>query len=195
MCSSDLSATYQQTSIVPRAAAARDPDNRWLGRFSARRLDAEEIRDAMISVSGRLDPKSGGPAEADVGIVRRSLYVQTARWDRSSVATLFDAANPDASVEKRTVSTVAPQALLMLNNEFVLTQAEHLAKRLLREVPGDYLARIDRAYQLLFARPPRHEEVAIARQLLAKFGQATPEAAWREFAHVLLWTNEFIYVD
>jgi hypothetical protein len=190
-----LSATYQQASVIARTVAARDPDNRWFGRFSARRLDAEEIRDAMLFASGQLDLKSGGPAEADVGILRRSLYVQTARWDRSSFATLFDAANPDASVEKRTLSTVAPQALLMLNNVFVQTQAERLAKRLLSEIPGDYLARIDRAYQLLFARSPHPEEIAVAQQLLEKFGQATPEAAWREFAHVLLCANEFVYVD
>ena len=74
----------------------------------ARRLDAEEVRDAMLSVSGRLDPRSGGPAADGIDTPRRSLYVQTAQWDRSSFAMLFDAANPDASTEKRNPSTVAP---------------------------------------------------------------------------------------
>ena len=60
-----LSATYQQTSAIPRAQAARDPENRWLGRFSARRFEAEAIRDSMIFVSGQLDPSPGGPAGAD----------------------------------------------------------------------------------------------------------------------------------
>ncbi len=190
-----LSAAYQRASAIPRPQFARDPDNRWLGRFTARRLEAEAIRDAMIFVSGRLDLSPDGPAGADVGALRRSLYVQTARWDRSNFATLFDAANPDASVEKRTVSTVAPQALLMLNNDFVQVQAAELAKRLLREASGDEAARIQWACQLLFARPAHAEELAIGHQLLAKSGQSGAADAWRDFAHVLLCTNEFIYVD
>src|SRR5207247_9001072 len=68
-----LSATYQQASAISRAQLARDPDNRWLGRFSAPRLEAEAIRDAMIFVSGRLDPALGGPAGADLEAPRRSL--------------------------------------------------------------------------------------------------------------------------
>ncbi len=190
-----LSSAYQRASAIPRAQAARDPDNHWLGRFTARRLEAEAIRDAMIFVSGRLDLAPGGPAGTNVNTLRRSLYVQTARWDRSNFAMLFDAANPDASVEKRTVSTVAPQALLMLNNDFAQVQATELAKRLLREADGNEARRINRAYQLLFARPARKEEVAIAHELLAKSGHPDTEAAWRDLAHVLLCSNEFIYVD
>jgi len=190
-----LSAAYQRASTIPRAEFARDPDNRWLGRFTARRLEAEAIRDAMIFVTGQLDLSPSGPAGADVGAPRRSLYVQTARWDRSNFATLFDAANPDASVEKRTASTVAPQALLMLNHEFVQAQAAELAKRLLREIQSDDEARIQRAYQLLFARPARAEEMAIGHQLLDISSESGTEAAWRDFAHVLLCSNEFIYVD
>ena len=118
-----LSAAYRRSSVAARDQISRDPDNRWLGRFAPRRLDAEEVRDAMLCVSGRLDRTPGGPAADDIDTPRRSLYVQTARWDRSSFAMLFDAANPDASTEKRTVSTVAPQALLFLNHPFVFAQA------------------------------------------------------------------------
>ena len=190
-----LTTVYQQASAIPHAQFARDPDNRWLGRFAARRLEAEAIRDAMIFVSGRLDPSPGGPAGADVSATRRSLYVQTARWDRSNFAMLFDAANPDASVEKRTPSTVAPQALFLLNHDFAQAQAGHLAKRLLREVPGNETARVHRAYQVLFARPARADELEIGLQLVAKSSSLDAEAAWRDCAHVLLCTNEFIYVD
>ncbi|MBW3543199.1 MAG: PSD1 and planctomycete cytochrome C domain-containing protein [Planctomycetes bacterium] len=186
-----LSATYQQSSRVPAEQAERDPENRWLGRFSPRRLDAEAIRDAMLFVSGQLDRAVGGPAGDDFTIQRRSLYVQTARWNRSNYATLFDAANPDASTEKRTVSTVAPQALLLLNHPFTLEQAQHLARRLLREIPGDEAVRIDRAYRLLFARPATDAEIDIARQLMAAGG----DTAWQDWAHVLLCTNEFVYID
>ncbi|MBI4659328.1 MAG: DUF1549 domain-containing protein [Verrucomicrobia bacterium] len=190
-----LTATYQQASALPRAQFARDSDNRRLGRFAARRLDAEAIRDAMIFVSGRLDPSLGGPAGPEVDVPRRSLYVQTARWDRSNFAMLFDAANPDASVEMRTVSTVAPQALWMLNHDFVQAQAAHLAKRLIQEWSGDKAARLQRAYQVLFARPARADEIEIGLELLAKSGAPDEETAWRDLAHVLLCTNEFIYVD
>ncbi|MBY0460477.1 MAG: PSD1 and planctomycete cytochrome C domain-containing protein, partial [Gemmataceae bacterium] len=118
-----LSEAYQRSSAAIPDALTRDPDNRWLGRFTPRRLEAEAIRDAMLAVTGRLDLKPLGPATHDLGVPNRSLYVQTARWDRSNFATLFDAANPDAAVEKRDVSTVAPQALFLLNHEFVVLGA------------------------------------------------------------------------
>jgi hypothetical protein len=190
-----LSAAYQRASTIPRHQVARDPENRWLARFSARRLEAEAIRDAMLFVSGRLDVAPNGVAGTEAGATRRSLYVQTARWDRSNFATLFDAANPDASVEKRTISTVAPQALFMINHDFVQTQAGHLAARLLREAAGDETARMDLAYQLLFSRPARAEELEIGHSLIAQSGGPEVETAWRDFAHVLLCSNEFIYVD
>ena len=190
-----LSAAYQRSSMVPQHQVARDSENRWLARFSARRLEAEAIRDAMLFVSGRLEVAPDGLAGTEAGATRRSLYVQTARWDRSNFATLFDAANPDASVEKRTISIVAPQALFMINNDFVQTQAGHLAARLLREAPGDETARIDLAYQLLFSRPAHAEELEIGRNLIAQSGGPETEIAWRDFAHVLLCSNEFVYVD
>ena len=83
----------------------------------------------------------------------------------------------------------------MLNSDFVRAQAAEFAKRILREAPADETTRIQWAYQVLFARPARTEELAIARQLLAKSGQPEAETAWRDLAHVLLCTNEFIYVD
>jgi mono/diheme cytochrome c family protein len=189
------SEAYQRSSFVPREQAALDPENRWLARFSARRLEAEEIRDAMLSVCGALDLMSGGPAGADVSTRRRSLYVQTARWDRSSFAMLFDAANPDASVEKRTLSTVAPQALFMLNHPFVQAQAARLAQRLLGEAQGDESARIMWAYELLFDRSASAEELQLCQHLIAISGGPANEASWRDLAHVLLSSNEFIYVD
>lgn len=150
----------------------------------------------MLSVTGKLDRVSGGPASDNVSISRRSLYVQTVRWDRSNFATLFDAANPDASDEKRNVSTVAPQSLFLLNNSFTLGQTQHLAERLIRELPNESpnfeTSRIQYAYRLLFSRSPSEEEIRIARQLL---GQASADAGWSDLAHVLLCCNEFIYID
>ena len=190
-----LSATYGQTSSVSRKQGVRDQENRWLGRFSARRLEAEVIRDSMLFVGGRLDLELGGPAGDDLNIARRSLYVQTARWNRNNFATLFDAANPDSSVEKRVVSTVAPQVLMLLNHDFSLDQARHLARRLLDGSFPDDPARLQHVYQLLFGRPASSEETAIGLQLLANSNQPGTLEAWLDLAHVLLCSNEFVYLD
>ena len=110
---------------------------------------------------------------------------------------LFDAANPDASDEKRNVSTVAPQALFLLNDSFTLAQAKHLAERLIRDVPSDApnfeTSRIQYAYRLLFSRLPTDDEFAVARKLLVSGEQS--DAAWTDLAHILLCSNEFVYVD
>jgi hypothetical protein len=190
-----LSAAYRRASVLDRDEQARDPENRWLARFSPRRLDAEEVRDAMLAASGHLDRTPGGPAADGIDTPRRSLYVQTARWDRSSFAMLFDAANPDASTEKRAPSTVAPQALLFLNHPFVLAHARHLVERLKDETSGGESARIERAYRLLFGRPPGPEEVEVCARLLARPGRPGSESDWAGLAHVLLCSNEFMYID
>jgi hypothetical protein len=190
-----LSATYQQASASSGEAVARDPTNRWLGRFTPRRLEAEALRDAMLAVSGRLNPLPGGPAADDITTDRRSLYVQTARWDRGSFAILFDAANPDASVATRDVSTVTPQSLFLLNHPFVLEQAAAFAARLQRDVPDDAQSRIARAYELLYARPPTDAERQIALQIVGPVDAPTAGQGWVDLAHVLLCSNEFVYID
>ncbi|HEX3152183.1 MAG TPA: PSD1 and planctomycete cytochrome C domain-containing protein [Gemmataceae bacterium] len=190
-----LSATYQQSSVAPAEAIARDPENRWLGRFTPRRLEAEAIRDSMLMVAGRLDATPLGPATHDLNVPCRSLYVQTARWDRSNFATLFDAANPDAAVEKRDVSTVAPQALFLLNHDFVRSQAQHLADRVRPTGPKDETAGIQHLFRLVFARPATGEEMMIALQMLTKPHKDGPASVWRDLAHVLLCSNEFVYLD
>jgi hypothetical protein len=191
-----LSAAYQQSSVADPESLRRDPDNRWLGRFSPRRLEAEAIRDSMLLVAGRLDrTKSGGPASGDLDRPHRSLYVQTVRQDRGNFSALFDAANPEQSVESRVDSTVAPQALFLVNSSFVHAQAQSLARRLAEELPDDETARIDRVYRRLFARPPSAEEIEIGRSFLAQAAARGPAAAWFDFAHVLLCSNEFVYID
>src|SRR5262249_48309478 len=156
-------------------------DNRWLGRMSPHRLEAEAIRDSMLFVADQLDRTPGGSATGDLDRPRRSLYIQTVRQDRGNFSTLFDAANPEQSVEGRSVSTVAPQALFLVNSSFVQAQAQALARRLVEQVPGDEAARIDRAYRWLLGRPPRAEEVAIGRSFLARAAARGPDAAWFDY--------------
>jgi hypothetical protein len=189
-----LSAAYQQSSAASPEQLALDPDNRWIGRMIPRRLEAEAIRDAMLLVAGRLDRMRGGPAGADLDQPRRSLYIQTVRQDRGNFSTLFDAANPEQSVESRSVSTVAPQALFLVNSTFVQATARALAKRLVAQGPDD-ATRIDRVYRWLYGRPPRPEEVAIGRSFLSHAATRGRDEAWFDYAHVLLCSNEFFYVD
>jgi len=119
----------------------------------------------------------------------------TIRSDRSSFGPLFDAADPTAMVDTRNVSTVAPQALYLLNSAFVLDQARAFAERL-KTVPEEG-PRIDRAYALLYGRPPTDDERRVGRESLAALARAGGggDAAWAAYCHVLLCTNEWIYLD
>jgi hypothetical protein len=187
-----LSATYRQSSIPRPETLARDPDNRLFGRMNRRRLEAETIRDALLSAAGTLDRTLGGPADRDFAKPRRGLYAITIRSDRATFGALFDQADSTAPVDQRVVSTVAPQALFLLNNPFAITQARALADRLRRMADEDRF-KIDRAYALLFGRPPTPEEISIGLSTLA--AAESPQAAWEAYAQVLLCTNEFLYVD
>jgi hypothetical protein len=192
-----LSAVYRQSSVAPEETVKADPDNRLWGRMNRQRLEAEAIRDSLLAVAGRLDRTLGGKATQDFNTNRRTLYFMTIRSDRTSFRELFDAADPTAIIDKRTVSTVAPQALFLLNHPFALAQAKALADRVLREAPANDAGKIGRLYVLLFGRPPGEQELHIGLTLLAgSAAQPRPrEKAWEEYCQVLLCTNEFIYVD
>jgi uncharacterized protein DUF1553/uncharacterized protein DUF1549 len=184
-----LSATYQQSSVPPADSLKQDPDNRLFGRMNRRRLEAEALRDALLAVSGRLDPTAGGPAFRDFNTPRRSLYLITIRSDRSGFGPLFDVADPTTPIEKRTVSTVAPQALFMLNHPFVIESARELAKR----VPnGTEAARIQKLYEIVCGRLPSKDETAIGIEFLSRM---SADSAWPSYCQLLLCANEFAYVD
>jgi len=191
--------------------------------MNRRRLESEAIRDSLLSVAGRLDTSTGGPAVRDFTAPRRTLYIMTIRSDRSGYGPLFDAADPTAITDRRTVSTVAPQSLFMLNSPFVMEQSRALADRLLKDRSADDVHRIGMAYTLLYGRPVTLDEVAIGREYLsgarrrlrvtaahhsgaepgfAAAGKAaapavvdTDRMAWREYAQLLLCANEFMYID
>ncbi len=113
-----LSSTYQQSSTGDSAAEKADPDNRLVGRFNRQRLEAEAIRDTLLAVSGKLDRTMGGVSTRDFSSPRRTLYIMSVRSDRSGYAPLFDTADPTSSVDRRVISTVAPQALF-LNEQLI----------------------------------------------------------------------------
>ena len=128
----------------------------------------------------------------DFNSPRRTLYQMAVRSDRSGFGPLFDVADPTASVEKRTVSTVAPQALFLLNHPFAREQAKALAKRLGTPKGDAVKGRIEQAYLLLYGRPPSAGETQVGLDYL---GTDVAEQVWQEYCQVLLCANEFMYVD
>ena len=193
-----MSAAYQQSCEAAPETFRDDPDNLLLGRMNRRRLEAEPLRDALLSVCGDLDESMGGPAFRDLNTPRRTVYLMTIRSDRSNYRMLFDAADPTAIIDQRIDSTVAPQALFLLNDPFVLERARALAARLLKQAPDDDRGRIEWLYKLLYGRPPTQKEIDIGLAALdsTKSPQPTaPESVWRQYCQILLCANEFVYVD
>jgi hypothetical protein len=199
-----LSAAYQQSS-KPRAESLRlDPNNLLFSRMNRRRLEAEALRDSVLAACGCLDGRPGGPPDADAHSPRRMLYLRTARAARSGFGALFDAADPSIQVDKRTVSTVAPQALFLMNNPLVAGKVGLLVRRpevAARESPPD---RIQALYRLLFGRAATAEEVDVGRRFVGamteqpasvKSGGGTPLGPWEAYAQALLLSNEFLFVD
>jgi len=182
------SAAYQQASSS--ADAARDPDNLLFGRQNRRRLEAEALRDAMLFTAGQLDLQQGGPSVRDLMAPRRTFYITTIRADRATYQMLFDAADPTSIVEKRTESTVAPQALWLLNHPFALAEANALARRA-KAFGLDDSGAVRWLYNSLYGRPPSAQEVAIGLRALASGN----DASWDAYCQILFCANEFTYID
>lgn len=202
-----LSATYRQASRSNPAAAARDADNRWLWRKTPLRLDAESVRDAVLTVAGELNPARGGPGFHDcqevlrsgtysyvpsdpegIDFQRRSIYRVWTRGGRSNLLDVFDCPDPSTTSPKRAVTTTPLQALALLNNSFVLRMAERLAERIQREAGADSAAQVARAYQLAYGRAPTADEVREAQQVVERHGLSV-------LARAIYNSNEFLYVD
>ena len=194
-----LSATYRQSSQVAAEVLTRDPDNIWLARMPRRRLGAEGWRDALLAVTGRLDASTvGGPSidPSDAAQNRRTVYSRISRLDLNRYLVLYDFPDPNVTAEKRSETITPLQKLFVLNSPFMLSQAEALESRLLQAVPDDgadvAYRRIDWAWRNLFGRQPTADEMRLSAEFLQ---QAEPVSRWRQFAHVLLASNELQYVD
>ena len=198
-----LSSTYRQSSAADSATAKADPGNALFGRMSRRRLTAEELRDGLLVAADGLDRALKGPSVKDLASNRRTLYITTVRSDRSTYRMLFDAADPNAMVERRVDSTVAPQALFLLNHPFAMAQARALSVRVVKQAAADEAARIQWLYGLLYGRPATEREVMIGKAVLSRGREAgklagggpKPEEIWEPYCQVLLCSNEFMYVD
>jgi hypothetical protein len=196
-----LSATYQQSHIVDDANLKVDPANRYLWHYQTHRLDAELIRDALLSVGGNLDQTMYGPSVLD-NSPRRSVYLRVKRSELLPIMTMFDAPEPTQSIGERVSTTVPTQALALMNSPFVRQQAQKLAARVRPSADVPMPSVIDRTYQIAFSRLPTDEERSrmqafIDAQVAAIGGDpaAATGKAVIEFCHVVLCLNEFVYVD
>lgn len=163
------SATYRQASSrpMPEVARLKDPENRWLWKYNARRLDAEQIRDAMLAASGELKLDMYGPA-VDPVQARRSIYTRQARNVRDPLMDVFDLSEPFGSVSNRNVTTTAVQSLLMINGDAVLKRAEMMAGQIRKmglKEPGEM---VETAWKLTYGRGPTEVERAKAVDFLLK---------------------------
>ncbi len=199
------SATYQQATQADAIVLKKDPGNRLFGRMNRQRLEGEVIRDSLLSLGGRLNPKVGGPSvfpplppgAADVKgwtvspdpkeHTRRSVYIFACRNLRYPFLEAFDLPDSNLSCPKRQQSTTAPQALAMLNAADVVDAAKALAARVGKEAPT-VDGRVTRCYRLALGRRPSATELRLAREFLA-------ESPLSELCRALLNVNEFIYVD
>jgi hypothetical protein len=205
-----LSATYQQTSALTEADAAKDPENRLLHRMNVRRLEAEAIRDTLLAVSGRLDPKLYGPSILPHltefmegrgrpersgpldGEGRRSIYLGVRRNFLNPMFLAFDYPVPFNTMGRRTVSNVPAQALAMMNNPLVLQQARLWGSKIAKR-NGTIDEKLTQMYLEAFSRTPTEKERATALEFL-KGEDPNSESAWGDLAHVLVNLKEFIFV-
>ncbi len=210
------SATYQMSTAHNEHAASMDPDNRLHWRMNRRRLEAEAIRDAILLVSGRLDHAARGSlldaknreyvtGTASVNATRydsrrRSLYLPVIRSALYDVFQAFDFADPSTGNGDRETTTVAPQAMFLLNSRFVHDECGHLAERLLTGEPSDDANRVAHLYRRALGRPPSAAETARSLEFVKRYAQAAERddarhRAWLGLCRVVLSSNEFIYVD
>ena len=215
-----LSSTYQMSTRYNAAADKADPQNELYWRVNRRRLEAEEIRDAVLAVGGGLDLKMGGTLlkvknrayvtssgtqiTNEYDNARRSVYLPVVRSSVFDVFQTFDFPDPATFSGSRQTSTVAPQALFMMNSQLVSQQTRAMADRLL-EQKFDDRQRIDRAYRRALGRRPTKTEINRALEFLGRAEQALASTgiesgerrrqAWRSLCRTIVACNEFVYVE
>jgi hypothetical protein len=214
-----LSRTFRQSSKSSADSLSIDPLNRLLSHFPVRRLEGESIRDAILTVSGRLDrtmygvsidpyreePKDyrklhQGPLDGDG---RRSIYLKVTRHEGSRFLETFDFPNPTVTRGNRDITNVPPQALALLNDPFVVGQAGFWADRLIAERAPTVEARLDSMFRAALGRLPDDAERVRFSGLskeLASLHKAAPDQllasrdVWKDMAHAIFNLKEFIYL-
>jgi hypothetical protein len=218
------SAVYSSSSRHDPRAARIDPQNRLRWRWTPRRLEAEEIRDALLAVSDQLDGTRGGSLLATENRMhifdhtskdetkyesgRRSVYLPVVRNHLHDALTLFDYTDASVPNGNRNTSTVASQALYLMNSDFVADVSQYLADKLLATSDGDEAVCADALYRTVYGRPAREDEIERAVNILRRFETESADAddaspdleqrrreSWRLLCHTLLMANEFFYIQ
>jgi mono/diheme cytochrome c family protein len=180
-----LSSVYGLSAAGISSNDAVDPDNRFFWRAGWQRMDAETLRDSLLFVAGNLDLRMGGPAvPLTENNHRRTVYGFVSRRKPDPMLALFDFPNPNIASDQRVVTGSPLQHLYMMNSRFVEEQAGALARRLC----GDDRERIRQLYRILFVRRPSPREADLALAFVR-------ESSWKEYARVLLNSNEFLFVN
>jgi Protein of unknown function (DUF1553) len=162
-----LSSVYQLSGDYAQQNFEKDSGNRLYWRANRRRMDAEQIRDSLLSVSGSLESKMYGPsAPLSPANKRRTVYGKVSRYRLDEYLQLFDFPSANLSSEKRFATNVPLQRLFFMNSDFVAQQAELLVKRVSSE--PDNAARIRKAYSLIFGRPPAEAELSAGLEYLKR---------------------------
>lgn len=202
-----LSSVYQQAARHDENAAAVDADNRLLWRMNRRRLAAEEVHDSLLAVSGSLDLTMGGPAympfryqfrksplyDYFAGFElperrRRSVYSFIVRSTPNPFMDVLDFPVPSACTPARMATSTALQSLSLLNDPFVIQQAEKFASRVAAAHPSDVRSQVTEAYRLAFGRDPSEQETELGEQFIARHDLF-------RFCRTLFNANEFLYID
>jgi hypothetical protein len=191
-----LSHAYRQASADRPECRRVDPENALLWRMNRRRLDFEATRDALLAASGRLDAAIGGPSVQGVAApsnARRTLYGFVDRLNLPGLYRTFDFPDPNATSPRRDRTTVAPQALFLMNHPFVLEASRRVLGR--ADVAGERTTadRVGRLYRILYGRAPDADEVRLGSAYLDR--EPASAAAWERYVQALLLANEFVFVD
>jgi hypothetical protein len=210
-----MSNAFRRSSAHSAEAAEIDPDNKHLWRFNRRRLEGEIIRDSMLSVAGVLNGKMFGPGvfpplppgmttrggwkkdeNADESR-RRSVYTFVRRNTRYPMFEAFDMPDTHEPCARRNLTTSSTQALELLNSEQVVEWSRSLAKRVANDSGMSREAQVERAYRLAFQRPPSAEESRLAASFLDRQAviAGDPQAAFADLCHMLLNSNEFVFIN
>ena len=207
------SSAYQMHSRVSDAAWSKDPGNHLWSRFNRRRLAVEEMRDSLLALDGSIDLEVGGLLTESLDSYgfenaylhpdetrRRTVYLPIYRNKMPSLLTLFDFADPSASIAVRAKTSVAPQGLYFMNSDFVHDRALALAGRVLQAEGTSDSHRVGMAYRLALSRSPEVREIDEALDYIAAYPVSSAAASprherWRSFCRLLLGSNEFYYVN
>jgi hypothetical protein len=209
-----LSRVYKQVSDDGLVSESTDAENRLLSKMNRRRLDFEAMRDTLLFVAGDLDHTVGGravplvaqppvsaagifsgPAKEQPPTLRRAVYAFIDRQNLPGLLRIFDFANPDTSTGRRYVTTVPQQALFFFNNQFVMQRAHSLVSNTEFQKLDTPLKRIQYLYQQVYQRDPEPDEIDMAAQYVASTQGTRAANGWELYAHVLLMSDELLFVD